>query len=501
MKVVSAQQMSHLESMAYRDGASESDFMEEAGSGIALVVHDYIERHPEKRSIVLVCGKGNNAGDGYVAGIHLLSLDYEVVAFQVTPISGCSRLCRANYQRFLQNGGKALTIDSAEELSLPEEGLLVDAIFGTGFHGELQEPFASIIAKMNGSNLPIISVDIPSGLDGSSGYANENAIIASETAFLGLPKTGFFLLEGWDCVGKLRYVDFGLPQIYIEDSEADLMMLVPPLLRTYLPKIRRSRHKYQAGSVVAIAGSSGMTGAAMLSTSAALHGGAGIVYLLHPQAMEGKLAFTPYEIIKIPYSSGDMRPLVDLINKASAAFIGPGIGRLPEMEELLQKLLPEIAVPCVIDADALTLIAGKKIPLPKTCVLTPHRGEMTRLLQETSTPPLTLEYLRKCAAFAAKLQVTLVLKGGPTFIMHPGMPIYVNPRGDPGMATAGSGDVLTGLIASLLAQNLPPEKAAMLGVYIHALAGEFAANELTSYCMTASDILYRFTEGFLLEEG
>lgn len=500
MKVISAKEMAHLESLAYRDGASESDFMEEAGSGIALIVHDYIERHPQSRSVVLVCGKGNNAGDGYVAGIQLLSLDYEVIAYQIIPITECSRLCKASYQRFLQAGGRVLQINSAEELAFPPEGVIVDALFGTGFEGSVSEPYATIIARMNSSNLPIIAADIPSGLNGMSGAADEHTVIATETAFLGLPKTGFFLLDGWDCVGKLRFVDFGLPQIYIEEADSDMVMLSSDFLRSYLPKIKRSRHKYQAGSVVGIAGSSGMSGAAILSASAALRAGAGIVYLLYPEGMEVELCAAPFELIKIPYSRKDLKPLIDLANKASSVFIGPGMGRHPEVAILLQELLPQIKVPCVIDADALTLMGSKSIVLPAKCVLTPHHAEMNRLLGDERTPPLTMKYLQRCQRFAVEKKIILVLKGAPSFVLGADMPIYVSSRGDPGMATAGSGDLLTGLIAALMAQKVSPEKAAQLGVYIHSLAGEFAANELTSYCMTAGDLLYHFPEGFLFQE-
>lgn len=500
MKVVSAQQMSYLESQAYRDGASESDFMEEAGSGIALVVHDYVEKYPEHRSIIIMCGKGNNAGDGYVAGIHLLNLEYEVLAYQLVPISECSRLCRASYQRFLQSGGRVLQIQSADELTFPDEGVIIDAIFGSGLQGAINEPYQSIIAKINASNLPIISADIPSGLDATTGFAANNAVIATETAFLGLPKTGFFIRDGWDCLGVPRYVDFGLPQLYIEEAEADLIMLTGSELRPLLPRIRRSRHKYQAGSVVGIAGSPTMAGAAILSTSAAMHGGAGIVFLLHPQGMESELSAAAPELIKIPFDYPELDSLVTLCNKASSVFIGPGIGRHPDMERFLELLLPQITAPTVIDADALNLIAGKNFPLPPQCILTPHHGEMSRLLGDKSDGEISLDYLNRCATFAADKKVTLVLKGGPTFIIHSGMPIHVNPRGDPGMATAGSGDVLTGLIAALLAQGATPENAAKLGVYIHGIAGEYAADELTSYCICASDIIYRFTEGFRFEE-
>ena len=199
-----------------------------------------------------------------------------------------------NYQRFIEEGGRVMHIASANELILPSNGVLVDGILGTGFSGEIQEPFGSIIWQMNRSGLPIIAVDIPSGLNGNSGIAQENqtSIIATETAFLGLPKTGFFLNNGWDSVGKLRYVDFGLPKFYIDEMETDLQVLTKEMMAPLLPRVIRSRHKYQAGYIFGLAGSSGMPGAAILSGSAAIHGGAGIVKMLHPRGMEAELATT-----------------------------------------------------------------------------------------------------------------------------------------------------------------------------------------------------------------
>lgn len=503
MKVISPKQMQYLEECAYRDGASESDFMEEAGSGIALVVHDYVEQYGLDHTIQLVCGKGNNAGDAYVAGVHLLHLEYDVVAYQLIPIDDCSDLCQVNYRRFLEEGGRILLVDQPEDFHLFSKGLIVDGILGTGFTGSIREPYATAIRKMNQSGLPIIAVDIPSGLNGVTGQAqeNESSIIASETAFLGLPKSGFFLNEGWDSVGKLRYVDFGLPRIYIEESEADLIMLTKDDVARLRPRIQRSRHKYEAGHVIGLAGSPGMPGAALLAGSAALHGGAGIVRLLHPNGMQAELASSIPELIKVPYDYQQIDPIIALMNRSSAVFIGPGLGKTEEAFGLLRQLLPRLTVPTVIDADALAFLSVEDVQLPAQTILTPHRGEMQKLMKrEGPIPPVCMDYLQECLEFASNRRVTLVLKGGPTYIIQANEPIYVCPRGDPGMATAGSGDVLTGLLGSLLAQNLSPLHAALLGCYIHGVAGEYAAKELTPYCMVASDILYHFTEGFIFDE-
>lgn len=488
--------MAHIESQAYRDGSSEEDFMEEAGSGVALIAHDFVERNNLDRHVVLLCGKGNNAGDAYVAGIHLLHLDYQVFALQTSPINECSSLCQKNYHRFLIEGGHSQDVNAVEEIALPMNGIIIDGLFGTGFHGSLQEPVASIVRLVNHSHLPIIAVDIPSGLDGATGNVEGEAIMASETAFLGLPKTGFFLQEGWNHVGKLRYVDFGLPQEYIEESDADLFMLEPTMLKFLLPPVKRNRHKYEAGYVVSLAGSPSMPGAAMLSSLAALRGGAGIVRLLHPDGMQPQLSSSPYELIKTPYQYQDPEAVIQAMNRASATLIGPGIGLTAEVRRLLQAVLPSLTKPCVIDADALTILSEEDIALPEHVIMTPHMGEMLRLLKLTSPQPIDMDFLKICQHFAEDRKVTLVLKGGPSFIFHAGETMRVNPSGTPGMATAGSGDVLTGFLAALLAQGLSTHNAASLGVYLHGLAGEHAAAEYSMHCMIASDIISYFPEAF-----
>jgi ADP-dependent NAD(P)H-hydrate dehydratase / NAD(P)H-hydrate epimerase len=500
MKIVSSDLMSKLEFLAYKEGASESDFMEEAGSGVALVANDYVEVHQLERQVALLCGKGNNAGDTYVAGIHLRQLDFEVVAYSLVPLNECSLLCRENQRRFLDEGGQIREINSPDEISFPRRGIILDGLFGTGFHGQIAEPYASVIRLANLSRIPIIAVDIPSGLNGDTGEVEGEAIIAAETAFLGLPKMGFFLREGWNHVGRLRYVDFGLPRKFIDQAPSELMMLTEDMMRLIFPPLIRNRHKYQAGYVVGLAGSPGYSGAALLSSLASLKGGAGITRLLYPEGMLEELTSGPFELIKMPYKFSEPTLVLETLNKASATYIGPGLGLTEEVSGLLKYILSNLSKPCVIDADALTLMSEDKFDskLPDKVILTPHMGELLRLLKLPSPQTLDQSLLEKCQQYAETRNVTLVLKGGPTFIFSPFRPIMVNITGDPGMATAGSGDVLTGLLAALLAQGLEPHLAAYLGVFIHGIAGEFAAEELTSYCMIASDILFYFPEGFKL---
>lgn len=496
MKIVSPHQMAEIESQAYRDGSSEVRFMDEAGSGISLVVYDFVEQNNIDRQVFLLCGKGNNAGDAYVAGLNLMHLGYDVIAYQLFPIAECSKLCQYNYQRFVKDSGQVVQVQSAEDVLFNESGIIVDGIFGTGFHGSVNEPIGSIIYKANQSGLSIIAIDIPSGLNGETGETHGEAIKASATAFLGLPKTGFFFREGWNCVGDLLHVDFGLPEKFLQDIDSELILLAKTSLTALKPKIKRNRDKYQSGYVVGMASSPGYPGAGILASEAALCSGAGIVRLLYPDGMQAEIAHSPYELIKTAYHYNDAQPVVQALNRANAAFIGPGYGLIPAARRLLAAALPKLTIPCVIDADALTILSEENIALPTNAILTPHLGEMCRLLHVTKPPELTMEFLKTCQIYVNVKNVTLVLKGGPSFIFHPNQPIMISPFGDPGMATAGSGDVLTGLIASLLAQGLSLQNAAILGVYLHGIAGEQAAQSLTSYCMVATDMITFFPDAF-----
>ncbi len=493
MKVLSAKIMAELESRAYQQGFKEEDFMENAGRGIALATQEFIQKHQLAHCVWLLCGKGNNAGDAFAAGRYLLEKGYQVTAIQPDDLEHCSLLCQQNGRRFLEKKGRL--IKQSDFLGL--SGVILDGLFGTGFRGQVCPPYAPLIEAANQSKLPILAIDIPSGLNGTTGQIEGSVIQATETIFLGLPKTGFFFENGWNVVGKLRGVDFGLPHTIVEQAEADFEWMTPEQIATLLPPIKRNRHKYQAGYVIGLAGSLTMPGAALLSSLAALRGGSGMVRLLYPQGMEAELSCSPYELIKIPYTYDQSQEVSQLMQKATATFVGPGLGRSEKTQHLLHTLMPSLEKPCVIDADALTLFADQAFQLPSHAILTPHTGEMQTLLKSPSRLTLSLDLLKTCQGYAEKHQMTLILKGAPTFIFHPQKPIFANSTGDPGMATAGSGDVLTGLLASLLSQGLDCHNAALLGVYLHGLAGECAAKQRkTSYGMMATDLIAHFAAAY-----
>jgi ADP-dependent NAD(P)H-hydrate dehydratase / NAD(P)H-hydrate epimerase len=493
MKVVSAKAMSDLESRAYQQGCQERDFMENAGRGIAVAAQEFIDRRQLPHCIWMLCGKGNNGGDAFVAGRYLLDAGYQVTAIQLEDLDHCSPLCRENGHLFIDKKGKIIQ----QFESFGSAGVILDGLFGTGFKGQVRDPYAPLIEAANHSGLPILAIDIPSGLDGSTGQINGSVIHATETIFLGLPKTGFFLEDGWNVVGKLRGVDFGLPKPIIDQAPASFHLSTDQQMTDFFPPIKRNRYKYQAGYVIGLAGSPTMPGAGLLSSLAAFRGGSGMVRLLYPNGMEAQLSSSPYELIKIPYSYEEPQHVSDLMQKAAATFAGPGLGRGEQIRNLLKYVLPTLEKPCVIDADALTLFADQTFQLPAQTIFTPHTGEMQTLLNTHSRLVLNLDLLQTCQRYAEENNITLLLKGAPTFIFHPKTPIYVNPTGDPGMATAGSGDVLTGLLASLLSQGLDCHRAALLGVYLHGLAGEWAAKSRgTSYGMMAIDLIAHFASAY-----
>lgn len=496
MKVVSPEEMVRIERLAYAAGASEAHFMDRAGEGVAHYVEEFIRHHRRQEQVLLLCGKGNNAGDALVAGRLLLQKGVEVTALFCCALDTCSPLCKDNAHRFQQAGGFIHAYRPGTAPQFPSNGVIIDGLFGTGFKGALKEPFSSLIREANASGLPILAVDIPSGLDGTTGSVSGEVIRAAETFFLGLPKTGFFLDQGWNHVGKLRHVDFGLPEASLQAAKPDLQLLGMSEWRALLPPIRPDRNKYQRGYVVGLGGSPGMPGAAIMAAYAALRSGAGIVKLLHPEGMQAELASCPVEVIRVPYRYSDPTSIVQLLNAASANFLGPGIGKTAEARKLLGQVLSAMTKPYVLDADGLTLQAEENWALPANGILTPHRGEMARLLGLKETPPSNQKLLQDCQRFVETNRCTLVLKGGPTFILHPGQVIQVSTRGDPGMATAGMGDVLTGVLAALIAQGLQPFEAASLGVSLHSMAGEQAARVKTSYAMVASDVLAALPQAF-----
>jgi len=483
LPIVTPDEKKRLEELAYQQGSSASQFMQSAG----VTVADVVTKVASAPVVTLLVGKGNNGGDAYACGTELLSRGFDVVAVHPFPLESCSPLCQQEGKRFVVAGGK---VDSPRDaLASPTlRGVVVDGLFGTGLHGQVEGVAARLIELANQSGLKIIAIDIPSGLSGASGSTGGPTIRAHHTVYLELPVIGFFLGEGWESVGQLHRGRFGLPEALLAHAVGKFDLLLP-FASPLLPQPKRRQHKYDAGYICAFAGSFGMAGAADLATLAALRSGAGIVRLFYQEEMFYELSTLAPEVIKEMWGWDRRERFLIEARRAKSLLLGPGIGRASSAEKLLQWILKTTPLPSAIDADALFWLAHcPRLKLPAGSVLTPHHGEMMKLLRVT-------EHLREeelwsaCQKFAEKRETTLLLKGAPTLVFHPGRKPVLMPWGDPGMATAGSGDVLTGILAAMLAKGLPPQEAALRAAGLHALAGEAAASKLGSHSLIASDLI------------
>lgn len=489
IKCISSEEMARVENLAIAAGCSEMDFMEKAGRGVAEACQAH-EPKLLKKGVTLFAGTGNNGADAFVAGRYLLEAGASVEAFFVATSQHISPLCEEQRRCFTRAGGIIHEVTDKAHLPTELEGVIIDGLVGTGFKTPAQPLLLHAIERINTLKCVVFSVDIPSGLSGTHGKMTNEAVTAHYTVYLEMAKIGFFTGGGWEYVGKLIRVGFGLPKAYSDMAQAQALLPTPSYLKSLLPSIKRCRHKYEAGYVIGWAGASSMAGAASLSSTAAIHAGAGIVRLFYTEGIDPALLATAVEVIKEKLILSDLSSIYAEMKRAKSFFIGPGLGREPPVMLAIAQLLNKLSIPAVIDADALYYLAEHPSAFPPPLsILTPHRGEMQRLLETWPGRKEGEDLQQACSRYAKEKKVVLILKGAPTFIFDGDTPAVIIPYGDPGMATAGSGDVLTGVLAAMLAEGLPPKEAAILGVYLHAVAGERAAREKTSFCMVASDII------------
>lgn len=494
-KVASATEMARIEKLSIEDGFDQETYMLKAAEGIAKQVQEYVKTSQRKKKIVLLVGKGNNGGDALAVGSLLIKEGFEVLAFCLFSTKKCSPLNQKQKKSFEKEGGKCTFLQDVKEINLPKDGVIVDGLLGTGFQGKTEGLLAEVITFVNASKIPILAIDIPSGLNGNTGQVLGPAIKAKKTYYLGLPKAGFFIEEGYNHIGELAFVDFGLPKKYSEMAKPTFQKLEKECLSSCLPEIKRSQHKYEKGYVLALAGSKNMPGAALLCTLSALRSGAGIVRLFHTEDMHEELASSFKELLKTPISEKDYLTIFEEAKRAKSIILGPGSGSSSFFQKLLKEILEKIDLPMILDADALEPFAKDIHTYPKNLVLTPHRGEMQKCLSMKGKCK-DAEFFAKVQQFVEDKKVVLVLKGAPTFVFSPKSIPIVIPIGDPAMATAGSGDVLSGVIGALLAMQLKPLDAAVCGVAIHAVAGELCAKEKSSYCVIASDLIEKLPHVF-----
>jgi NAD(P)H-hydrate epimerase len=501
MKVVTAKEMQEIDRRTIKDcGVHGPVLMERAG----LAVADRIREMFQPGKAVVLAGAGNNGGDGIVVGRELHNSGWNVKVILLLKEDKLSRDCLAQYRTAKKLG---VPIDFRTKIDEKDThaAVVVDAIFGTGLGRDIKGSLANTIDLLNASGAPVVSVDIPSGVSSDTGKIMGTAVRARATVTFGAPKKGHFLYPGAEYAGEIFVEDIGFPGEFFDDIKCTL--LEQEIMAALVPPRPVYSHKGHYGHVLVVAGSSGKTGAAFMAAKACLMSGAGLVTLGVPETLMDVFQSRVTEEMCLPlpdYGDGTLsdkalKPIVDFLGrKADALAIGPGIGISEDIKALISELAVTVAVPSVMDADALNALEGKTAVFKKAkapVVITPHPGEFSRLSGK-SRDDIEADRIEAARAFSGEAGVTLVLKGVPTVVAEPEGEVFINPTGNPSMAKAGSGDVLTGMVASFLAQGLGPVEGSTLGVYMHGLAGDIAAAELGLQSVLASDIIKAIPEAF-----
>lgn len=442
---------------------------------------------PEVRKISVLCGGGNNGGDGFVVAALAHQQGYQVQALYVgqEPFEhSLQGEAREAWGFACAAGVQFQPFDAA--VSLQGE-VVVDALLGTGLSGEVRFPFRQAVAAVNCASLPVISVDIPSGLCADTGQILGEAVRADMTvSFIGL-KQGLFMHQAVDCVGELVFNNLRVPESVYDAVPVSLFRLSQEDVKECLPPRPRAAHKGMFGHLLVVGGDSGMGGAALMAAEAALVSGAGKVTLAtRAEHVQPMLARAPEVMVKAVRNGADLAPL---LASADAVVLGPGLGQSAWGEQLLQAVC-QSGLPVVLDADAINLLAGRELNAcwaVKKWVWTPHPGEAARLLKVV-TGALQQNRLAALAQLQARVGGTVVLKGAGSLIGD-GDAVYLCSEGNPGMATGGMGDLLSGIIGALLAQHLSPIDAARIGVYAHACAGDLSAMQYGERGLRATELL------------
>ena len=486
MDVVSAAQMRELDRLTIREyGTPGHVLMERAGVGAAQVLLDFFGDSPPDRAVV-IAGKGNNGGDGLVIARVLKRKGiacHVVLAARKRDVQGDAK---RNLQAWTRLKGRVDEVTAEDDLpavqrQLARAGVIVDALLGTGLNAPVSGIHAALIDRMNAADAPVVAVDVPSGLDADTGQVPGRAVQASVTATFGYPKLGQLLYPGAASVGRLVRVDIGIPRQALETVAPNTEVLT----RSEVGRLVRARqpeaHKGDFGHLLVLAGARGKSGAALLSASAALRCGTGLVTLAGPHSLipifsavllEAMTAAQP-ERADGGLKLGARRLRSALEGKTGAVF-GPGVGVSAETKRIAEWLLTHSRVPLLIDADGLNCVAADPTVLKAArvpVVLTPHPGEMARLVR-TSTQDVQARRLDVARSVAEKTGCYVVLKGARSLVADPDGRVCINPTGNPGMASGGMGDVLSGVIGGLLAQGYPPYDACRLGTFLHGAAAD-----------------------------
>jgi NAD(P)H-hydrate epimerase len=504
IKIATANEMQEIDRVTIKKyGVPGMVLMERAGLAVVSKINEIYS----DRKVVVLCGGGNNGGDGFVIARILHNQGREVKLFTASNPGDLKGDAKINYNAAKKYGVKISPINKFKPVSTKlfnRNSLMIDALLGTGLSKDVRSPVSGVINRINKLSCPVISVDIPSGVSSDTGQIMGCAVKARHTITFGLPKRGHLLYPGAEHSGELFIEDIGFHQKLLQSDKIKINLVrkqdAVHLLRTR-PKYS---HKGTYGHVLLLAGSRGKTGAALMASKACLRAGAGLVTIGIPETLVGALQSRVTEEMILPladkgdgtlsFSSADA--ILGFLNKkGNVLAIGPGLSVDDEISKLVRLLVLKSKVPLVLDADGLNAIADKTSILKKSrapVILTPHTGEMARLLmQNTNGKRQSIEEdrIETAVSFARRTKTCLVLKGVPTVIAGPDGNAFVNSSGNPGMSTAGAGDVLTGMISAFLAQKLSPEDASVLAVFMHGHTGDVVAEKMGQQSLIASDII------------
>lgn len=486
MKILSSQAIREIDAKTIEyDGIFSHELMEKAATAF---YDNFINRYPNpQKTIALFCGTGNNGGDGLAVARALHLTGFEVKVFVVKISDKYSHDCALNLERAQKTGVPISTVHTNHDIpEMSRFDIIIDAIFGTGLSRELSGLAKDVIDCINKSKKIVLSIDVSSGLflDKFTSFAVE----ATETITFQIPKLALFLPENAKFVGKLSTVDIGLNAQAIEEAETDICLLTSQNISSKLKPLTKFAHKGTQGHALIIGGSLGKIGAVSLASKATLKSGCGLVTAYVPQCGLIPLQSNFPEAMVIQDNNPSHISSILFNIKPDAIAIGMGMGKHEETQQAFQLFLQHNKTPLVVDADALNILSENSdwlSMLQSNTILTPHPGELSQLIGHWENDFHKIELTR---AFAQKYQVIVIVKGAHTLIID-STHMYVNSSGTPALATAGSGDVLSGILAGLLAQGYDPMEAAQVGVFIHGMTATITSDEINPRAFIAGDII------------
>jgi len=512
IKVLTTDEMRKCDHETISQGrVSGETLMANAGHGVSRVGEILLGK-VDGRRIAVFCGRGNNGGDGLGAALDFARKGANVDVYLLESeeeIKGDSLTFFKKLKRYASKSDGVTILDFSKSKKMVEFGeydLLVDAIFGTGLGRPPEGEAKEAIEIMNLSKVPVLAVDVPSGIDATTGKLLGVAPKAMATATMAFPKRGLLMNEGRERSGHIYVVDIGMPNDLHALSVVNTAVTTCEDVAKIIPYRPMETHKSTVGKIFGFVGSAGLTGAGVMAGLSAMRSGAGAVVLGVPESLNEIFEIKLTEVMTLPLPETEMHTLsagafqksFQYINWADVIIVGPGLSRHPETAKLVYELLENYDGTIVVDADALNAIADNPGVLKASkaeLILTPHFGEFSRIsrISTEDIPYNRIEYARR---FAVENKVTLVLKGSPTVVATKEGAVLLNIHGNPGMATAGMGDVLTGIIAALAAQKVKPCKAAIAGVYLHSVAGDLARNDKGIHSLIATDVIEQIPNAF-----